>query len=328
MLTPIGDDDSDGAAPKTKCAAGDQRMRPTTAAGNTAMGRMPVAHLGCGFRSPAEFRVRAAEYIAEGLAHNRRIEFVGRGSGEQLRAELAALPGITERLNAGGVAVTPVVEFYAATPGTDVADPQVAVAALVAAVDEAIDDGYTGLCVIVEATAVAQRPEQREALARFEFLIDQQVMVRPLSALCGYDISQLAGAASELICLHPDAGPPAPSFRLYAEPGAAFALAGEIDSASDELYTTTLQRIWPLNADDPVIIDAQRLQFVSHQQLYTLDHYARADGRKVILCTDQPILTRLGGLLDLTNVETRPVGAQPVTHTNDPGRPAPQEAGG
>lgn len=303
--------------PPPTCSTLDS-MEPTAAEVTSAF-----EHLGWKFQDRTDFHARAARYIAEGLAHNYWIEFVGHGSREQLWAELTALPGIADRLTAGGVGVTPASKFYAVLDGTDIVDPHTAVAISVAALDHAIQNGYNGFRVVVDATTLARRPDQRAALSQFEFLLSRTMTGLPFSALCAYDTHQLAGVADELICLHPDLGERAPRFRLHPAPQATFALTGNIDLHSDGLYTTALQRIWSLLDDDPlIVIDAQGLEFISHQQLYTLDHYARANGRTVILRTGQRIPTRLVGVLQLTNVELQP--APPHNATQATGHSAGQ----
>jgi anti-anti-sigma regulatory factor len=116
----------------------------------------------------------------------------------------------------------------------------------------------------------------------------------------------LADSADGLICLHPFVSPGTAGFRVYAEPDAGYALTGEIDAASGDLFATMVQRTWPLTGDETLVVDAQQLQFIGHRQLVGLDRYARAHHRKVVLRTGQPIPIRLAGLLDLTNVEVTP----------------------
>ncbi|MEE3752638.1 MEDS domain-containing protein [Mycobacterium intracellulare] len=291
--------------------------QPQAALVTPAAGLASFEHLGWKFQDRTDFHARAAQYIAEGLAHDYWTEFVGHGSREQLWAELTELTGIADRLKAGGVGVTPASKFYAVLDGTDIVDPHTAVAISVAALDRAIQNGYNGFRVVVDATTLAHRPDQRAALSHFEFLLSRTMAGLPFSALCAYDTHQLP-AADELICLHPDVGERAPRFRLHPAPQATFALTGNIDLHSDGLYTTALQRIWSLLVDDPLIIDAQDLEFISHQQLYTLDHYARTDGRTVILRTGQRIPTRLLDVLHLTNVELQPAPPHSATQATTP----------
>lgn len=260
----------------------------------SAGGLIPFGHLGWGYRHRSEFLARAAEYIADGLAQNQWLEYVGAGSREQLRAELDTLP-----VDTSDVKATPALEFYGVPAGIDIVDPAVAVATRVEAVAEAIAQGYTGFRAIVDATAVTRRPDQRDAFARFEFLIDQKMALFPVSALCAYDTSRLGEEASGLICLHPLVNADAPAFRLYSEPDVTFVLDGEIDAAEADTFITTLQRIWPVAGDRDLVVDAGGLEFISHQQLLALDGVAQRHGRQIVLRRCRPVLTRLGGLLDL-----------------------------
>ncbi|MBW0017462.1 MAG: MEDS domain-containing protein [Mycobacterium sp.] len=275
----------------------------------SASALVPFGHVGWGYRNRAEFAVRAAEYIADGLDENQSIEYVGEGSREALRAELADMSGIRDRLGVSvlsRICVTPWSEYYRFRPGTDVVDPESTVHARVKAVESAIDSGYTGLRVVVDATPVSRRREQRDAAARFEFLIDRQLAARPASTLCGYDLAELGEHAAEFLCLHPFVSEGSSSFRIYAKPEADFALSGEIDAASTELFATALRRTWSpateAKVDDNVVIDAQGLEFISQRQLRTLDQYARTYSRDIVLRTGQRIPARLAGVLDLTNV--------------------------
>lgn len=261
---------------------------------DSAAGLIPFGHLGWGYHDRSEFLVRAAEYIADGLAQNQWVEYVGSGKREQLRAELSLLP-----MGTGDVKITDTMEFYA-VPSGDVVDPHVAVAARVAAVENAIAQGYTGFRAVVDATSVAQRTDQRDTFAQFEFLIDQQMAVLPVSALCAYDLTQIDAAG--LICLHPLVGGAGPAFRIFAESGAGFALAGEIDSVDAEAFRSALQRIWPLLSDDEILVDARDVKFIGHRHLLELEWSAHADDRTVVLQDAPRVVTRLVDLLQLNHV--------------------------
>lgn len=275
----------------------------------SAAGLIPFAHLGWGYTDRAEFLVQAAAYIADGLKRNHFIAYVGEQSRDELQAELAAMPAIRERLDE--IQVTPIEEHYVYLPGSGgVVDAERSVANYVAAARQAIANGYTGFRAVVDAAAVARTPEQRAAMTSLEYVVDQKMAVEPFSALCAYDTRQLGSAAAELTCLHPFTREGASSFRLYAQPGTTFALTGEIDAAIDALFATTLHRTWALMQDDPVMVDAQDLQFISHRQLVALDHCARADHRTIVLRTNQRVVTRLVGLLGLTHLRVEPVTDQ------------------
>ncbi len=279
-------------------------MRRPHAVLDSAAGLTPFGHLGWGYRDRGEFLRRAAEYIADGLRHHQYIAYAGAASREALRAELARMPGIGERLDSTGIEAIPAEDYYVYLPNSDVIDADASVAKYLAGVEQAIADGYTGFRAVSDVTPVARTAEQREALARLEYLVDQQMAVLPFSALCAYDMSELGVAATELMCLHPFVSKGSVTFRLYADPGADvdFALTGEIDASADKLFDTTLQRIWPLESGNTVRIGAHDLEFISHQQMFMLEERARQQDRKVVLSTNQPVINRLVDVLGLTHV--------------------------
>lgn len=264
---------------------------------DTAAGVVPFGHLGWGYRNRAEYLSCAAEFIADGLALNQWVEYVGAGTRAQLRAELEVIPGDTS-----DVIVTPAAEFYGISDRGDVVDPGAVLESRGETIDRATVLGYSGVRVITDATAVTGSPEQRDAFARLEFLFDQEMAGAPISALCAYNTSRPAGNASELLCLHPLVGGVSPAFRLYAEPGVTFTIDGEIDAATAGIFTTALQRICPLVDTHEVVIDAESLDFITHRELRALDEQAREHGRAIVMRGSSPLLKRLAELVDLTNI--------------------------
>ncbi|WP_313676540.1 MEDS domain-containing protein [Mycolicibacterium sp.] len=276
---------------------------------DTATGLVPFGHLGWAYRDRADFLRHAAGYLADGLAHNQRLRYVGAGTREQLRGELDMMPGDTST-----VTVTPAEEFYGVAALSDVVDPDTALDLCASDVEDALAAGYSGVRIVGDPTELNARPEQRDSFARLEFLIDQRMADAPITALCAYDTSRLAEGAGEMVCLHPLMGPDSPTFHLYAESAADFALGGEIDSASAETFSTVLQRIWPVvggdvgpgPGGDDVVIDIDAVEFIGHRQLLTLDRYARRDARQIVMRGSSPVVTRLVKLLDLTSVRLEP----------------------
>lgn len=276
---------------------------------DTAAGLVPFGHLGWGYRAKSDFLTGAAQYIADGLAQHQWIQYVGPASAEALRAELDTLPVDTSE-----VTVTPATEFYGVDDLRDVVDPDTALDLRADTLDAALAAGYSGVRIVADPSAVNARPEQRDAFARLEFLIDQRMADTPITALCAYDISRLGDAAGELICLHPIVSRQAPSFRVYAAQGAAFALGGDVDPACAEAFATTLQRIWAVAGEQSVIVDISGVTFISHRELLTIDDLARRDERQVVMRGSSPIVSRLVPLLELTNVrlEGSPCGHRTV----------------
>lgn len=260
-------------------------------------GLVPYGHLGWGYRTRAQFLIAAAQYIADGLAHNQWVQYVGPGTREQLRAELDMTAGETS-----AVAVTPAVEFYGVDDLDEAVDPDTALDLRATDLGNALALGYSGVRVVADPTVLNASPRQRESFARLEFLIDQRMADAPITALCAYDVDRLDHQAGELICLHPLVGPESPTFHLCAADGADFALYGEIDAASAATFTTTLQRIWPVAGAESMVIDVDGVDFISHRELLTLDGYARRDGRRVVMRGSSPVVSRLVSLLDLSHV--------------------------
>ena len=281
-------------------------MRRRHAVLDSAAALTPFGHAGWGYRDRGEFFSRAAEYIADGLRHHQYIAYAGERTGAALRAELAEMPGVGEHLDSGGIEVASTEDYYVYLPGSDVIDAGGSLDKYLAGVEQAVAAGYTGFRAVSDATPIARTAEQRDALARLEYLVDQQMAVLPFSALCAYDVSQLGAAAEELMCLHPYVSKGSTTFRLYADPAGDvdFALTGEIDAAASKLFATTLRRIWPIQSRHTLRIGAHELEFLSHQQVFLLEEWAREQDREVVLSTNRAAIVRLVDVLDLTHVRT------------------------
>lgn len=261
----------------------------------------PFGHLAWGYYDRAEFLVRAAEYIADGLARKQRILYSSDVDARTLRNELAQM-GFAEAVQAKRVVVAALEEFYRFVPGTNVVDPAATIAHCVAVLDVVVGRGYSGCRAVVDGAVLARTPEQRAALSQLEYLIDQEIAVRPFSALCAYDLRLVGDTAKEMMCLHPFVGPETAGFHIYADRDVDFALAGEVDASEQETFATAMQRIWPLSTGDELVIGAHALDFIAHHHLVLLDHLGRAKGRQVVLRTDQPVVRRLAELLELGHV--------------------------
>lgn len=267
----------------------------------SATGLIPFGHVAWGYRNRAEFLTRAAEYIADGLAQNQRIRYASDRSRDALLGELAEM-GFTDAVRSEQISVTPVWEHYRFVSGSDVVDPELTLAVSMVALEHMAATGCSGCRAVVDGAVLARTPEQRAAFSRLEFLVDQAMVRLPFSALCAYDLELLGDTAKELMCLHPFVSRGVVGFRIYAEPDSDFALAGEIDGAGYEAFTTALLHIWPLTTGDELIIDAHGLDFITHRELFAIDQLGGADGRPAVLRTNRRVLLRLAELLELKNV--------------------------
>lgn len=263
-------------------------------------------HIGWQYQNHGEFLDRAAEYLAVGLTLGQRAVYVGDGDPATLRNGLAAA-GLGA--DAAEVDVRTVAEHFVFQAGSDIVDPERMSERYAAAAVGAVADGYSGLRVVIDVTPVSRTPAQREAQAALEFLGDRRISTLPVAAMCGFDVAELGDAAAGLLCLHPGTGPATSvPFQLYTQPAQhnAITLAGNLDAAGDDLFTTTLRRILPLLSRDTVEIDARSVEFVGPRQLCMLDQYCAAHDRVAVIHSDQPVVRRLVGLLGLANIRVAP----------------------
>ena len=148
-------------------------------------------HVGWAYDEPAEFRWAVAEFLAEGLALGLRVCYVADGDPAALCDDLVDLRDLVDlgTTNPAAVQVQSLGERY--TVGS-VMDPVGQVQAFVAATEAALGAGFAGLRVAGEVTSLVRTPDQLDAMARYEHLIDRCMTTRPLSGLCGYHRAELS----------------------------------------------------------------------------------------------------------------------------------------
>jgi anti-anti-sigma factor len=275
---------------------------------DSARGLVSCSHVGWGYAGRVELGTRAWEYLLDGVAAGQRIEFVGSGSVGALRAELVGFAdrdakygqGVVDR---GEFRVALVDEVYAFSGAGQVVDPDRSVASRVAATEDALAAGYTGLRAVVDATGLTGTVAQRVAYAHYEYLLDQKSSVLPLATICAYDLAQLGPAAvAEMACLHPLTSRGASAFRLYTDDGAAFTLAGEVDFASAGQLGDTLGRVLPFMSGPELVVDGRQLEFIDHRGLLVLDRCAGQRGIRLTLRTPSETVAQIAEAIGLQHL--------------------------
>ncbi|WP_188112958.1 MEDS domain-containing protein [Mycobacterium simiae] len=270
---------------------------------NSAAGLIPFGHLGWGYRRRGDFELRAVEYLTDGLRAHQYVMYVGAGTSKSLARQVDTLRSrLPSDVSKGRIHAVPIQHFYAFLPGTDIVDPETSVAAGIAATQRAIAGGFSGLRAVVDGTAVARTPDQRESFSACEFLMDQQMAKLPVSALCAYDVQELGLGATGLVCLHPYVNAGAAPFQIYSAGGTDIAVCGEIDACSDGILMEALRTIWRRGSRTHVGIDASALAFLAVGSLHRLNDAARRDGIMVTLQMSSPLPIRLPGRSSLSNV--------------------------
>lgn len=267
--------------------------------GAEAVGTGQSRHESWRFVSRQDFRARANEHVAGSLDCGDWVQYVGDAPPDQLRDELAALPVGGQLMARGGWGVSPIDDFYRYSDGARVVDPQRTVAARVEDIEHALTAGFTGLRIVADATEVVRSPEQVDAFARYEYLLDQAMTTLPASALCAHDSARVDGdSAAGLACLHPVTGPDPTPFKLYAERGASFSLAGHLDVGCRELMAHTFARIESYLTGPQLVVHGGDLEFIDHRALLELADLAQRIGAdRVVLQTNLRSAKRISGVL-------------------------------
>lgn len=259
-------------------------------------------HVCWAFDDADEFRERASCFLEEGLDSGEQVWFVGVGDVAALENELREFPGMDRALRRGAAMARSVEGPY---PVGYVIDPDAQVRVYATATELAVAAGFTGLRVAADATTLVRTPEQLDAFARYEHLIDRYMLTAPFSALCAYQRSQIGDASiAALACMHPGASPNATPFWLHAtaEGGCAAAIGGELDLATRDLLEPALRRADLQPHDGELVIDATRLAFIDHRSLLQLAEHASTSGHRLVLRTAHRGASHLTRALGLTNV--------------------------
>ena len=139
----------------------------------------PTGHGSWFFSELAEYEASAATFLAEGVRRGERVMFV------------ADEPGASrwpEHLVKDGVRVLGSLnDVYG--PLRD-GDPGAQRSVFAAAVDEALQEGFTGIRVVADNTQMVN--ENFERWMEWESIADAFIAANPVTGLCGFDRSRLA----------------------------------------------------------------------------------------------------------------------------------------
>ncbi|MEU0542082.1 MEDS domain-containing protein [Nocardia sp. NPDC005978] len=251
------------------------------------------------FDEPGEFRLRASEFLGEGLRLGCRVWYIASGDAGALAGDLESLPGWNEALRTGGAQVVSIEDVY--EPGAPViGDEQVRTYA--AATEAAIAAGFSGLRVAADTTPLVRTPAQLAAFVRYEYLADRLMAAQPFSAMCAYDRGAVGAAAvMRLASVHPNTNVHT-QFRIFGATAHAVAIVGEVDGSCGELFGAGLAGIEPDPENGCVRVDATRLSFLDHNGLLRLAAYAESRDAELVVQTAWPGVARLAELLELPNV--------------------------
>jgi len=171
----------------------------------------------------------ARDFLLDGLARGERVLCVGDATIRSVTEGAAALPDAGELVRSGRLDLVPVGAIYAAGGARRTVADQLRFYSQ--AVDRALEDGYAGLRVTADVSALAGDPGQLE----WEQAADRFIAEGPgMATLCAYRADAVGEPLRDrLLQVHPLAGGRVceAGFRVYAEAD-ALVLRGEIDSFS------------------------------------------------------------------------------------------------
>ena len=260
----------------------------------SAAGLVQFAHLAWAYHDNDELAARAVEYAEDGIAAGQYVELVGLGSMEELHGpfrRVTSSSAVRRALESGQAGIRDTAGYYQLAG--EVVDAEASVARRVDASANARAKGLKGTRIIVDCTASARTSQQRDAVARYEHLLDQQIIRQPMAALCAYNARALGlRAVAELACLHPYASPHTTPFLLYAEHDAAFGLAGTLSDGSVPLFLTALRRLGKPTGSE-LVIDARSAAYIGQQALSALSTHAQEMNVTALLRMSRPHASRI-----------------------------------
>ncbi|TVT17286.1 MEDS domain-containing protein [Amycolatopsis acidiphila] len=260
----------------------------------------PHDHVCWAYDEGADFRGRAAEFLADGVAQGLRTSLIAPGDPEQLRAGLRRSGVLADALRDGSLTVQSVEGVYGAE---DVVDPETQAGVYAAATGAALADGFRGYRIVAEATALVRTPEQLAQFTRYEHRVDRLMAERPFSAMCAYHRPSLGAEAVALLAsLHPASSPGTSPFRLHTASDGTLTLSGELDHLTARTFPLALERAEPAGQSGELVIDGTGLEFVDHRNLYALADLAAREELTVVLRTAWPGARRLVELLGIEGV--------------------------
>ena len=212
-------------------------------------------------------------FVAGGLARGERAMLIGDGVIDSLGP--ATLPfGCPDELMARGALRTLPLEQAYDAGGRFV--PEAQLAFFEKAIHRAFDEGFRGLRVVAEGTALAGDPAHRRELVRWEHLADELAARGPgFTALCAYRGHLGPEALSDVASVHPLVHTPdgVPPFQVFFDEGRVV-LTGSVDTFTADRLTTVLSAT-PVDGERTVL-DLGRLDFVDAAGCRVLAHWAQA----------------------------------------------------
>jgi hypothetical protein len=247
------------------------------------VGHQPCDHLCWAHDGGDTWRETVTAYLREGVEGRERLVYVADRPRAGLLEDLVELPGRDAMLESGQLRVLPIDEAYGGNGFLRGAPARIR-----AFRDQAVAatrDGYRGIRLAAEASALAGTDDDARRFAAYELLVDTVVATSPLVSLCGYDRERVSAAALQALrFVHPlrFADGDAPDCGLHAGAGGRWQLSGEIDLDNRVPLSIALDS---LPGSDSVQLDMSALEMIDVGGLRSIVALALRlePGRQVVL---------------------------------------------
>ncbi|MFC7533325.1 MEDS domain-containing protein [Actinoplanes sp. GCM10030250] len=251
-----------------------------------------------------EFVLNARSFLHAGLLAGERVWYVpgprSNGAVGWLLDEAPAWPP-------GTVQVLDPLEVYCPEQPFD---PVAQMSSYVAATEEAVAAGYTGLRVVADATPMVRTRQRLDAFVRYEYAIGRYMLTAPLRAVCVYDRAELGDrAVAELAGVHQRTNAPGVPFQLYAgRTSSETVLAGEVDASAEDLFLALFERADLRPAGGEILMHAEDLGFITHRGLIALHRQAQRRSLTVVIRTRLRTVAPMADALCLTGLRVEEAG--------------------
>lgn len=229
----------------------------------------PNDHIGWAFAGSEEFARLATDYLQEGATRRERLMYVARDPKPE---DLGGLSALVDR---GALEITSVAEVYGASGLVDAAVQR---AVFSEALAKALDDGYEGIRVAADNTALVSDAQRLESWIRWEIVADRFMAGNAVTGLCAFDTTLVdVDVLRHLATLHPlsSASCPRPQFRMFSD-GEKLFMEGEIDSFAIDQAVLALNVLPPKTE---LVLDRARATFLGGAEQSALRRLSAAGVR-------------------------------------------------
>lgn len=232
----------------------------------------PSDHVCWVYADDADLRGAVGPFVAGGLARGDRLLVVGDRMIDALHAPTLPFGGTDALIERGALETLTLTEAYDVTSRFV---PEQQLAFYQAATRRALDDGFRGLRVVAEASALAADPIHRPELVRWEHLADDlAAQGSGFTAMCAYRGDLAVDTLTELATVHPLVRAPegVPPFQVFFD-RERVVLTGSLDTFAADRLCTLLAAI---EDGSRTVLDIGGLDFVDVAGCRVLARWARS----------------------------------------------------